>query len=292
MIDTAVIPSAGYGTRLLPITKVIAKAVLPLGTIPILSEVLWEAYNAGLEKAIVVTHWREDTIMALIEREAIELEKWLMSRGRGDLVKVMRNIVPPMEVIFVRQEKLDGLGGAILRAEKHIDGPFCVLLSDNIIFEEKCGSLMRRMIRVFTRMKPETLLSVSRVPQDRVSNFGVIGVREAYSIEGSKVYVVGDIIEKPKPSEAPSSMAVVGRYVFSEEIFDYLKRAPLVGMEIDETQAFKAQILDGKDVLALDIGDLKWFDVGKIDGYFKAFVLNVARREGLEHVRKWLGEIL
>ncbi len=291
-IKTAVIPSAGYGTRLLPVTKIIQKAVLPLGTVPILSEVLWEAYNAGINRAIIITHWRENTIMDLIKIEAQELEDWLEKRGRRDLVDIMKKIVPPMEIEFVRQEVLNGLGGAILLAEKYVEEDFCVLLPDNILFEERRGDTVRKMLRVFLRARPETLLCVSRVDKTIVDRFGIIAYAREDTVNGEKVYVVRDLIEKPKPEEAPSNLAIVGRYIFTTEIFDYLKGAPMVGMEIDETQAFKAQVMDGKKVYALDLGDIKWFDVGKIDGYFKAFVLHVARTEGMGRVKEWLMEIL
>ena len=133
MIDTAVIPAAGYGTRLLPITKVLSKATLPLGTIPIMSEILWEAYNAGIRRAIIVTHWREETIKNLIESEAPELKDWLKKKSRNDLIELMERMVPPIEIEYIHQKILNGLGGAILLVEKHVSEPFCVMLSDNCL---------------------------------------------------------------------------------------------------------------------------------------------------------------
>lgn len=292
MVDTAVVPSAGYGTRLLPITKALSKAILPLGTIPILADVLWEAYYAGIKKAIIVTHWKEETIKGLIEAKADELRAWLLGKKRMDLIKKMDELIPNMEIEFITQDILNGLGGAILLTEKMIDGPFAVLLSDNIILEPDKGSLLRSMISLFNRTKADTILSVAKVSRDKVKKFGVIGYNNTFEYEGSRIYEVNDIIEKPDPDVAPSNMAVVGRYIFSTEIFDYLRTAPIVGKEIDETQAFKRQAEQGRKVFAMDIGARKWFDVGSIEGYFKAFVSYVMCNEGKEKVEKWLKEIL
>ena len=292
MVDTAVVPAAGYGTRLLPITKALSKAILPLGTIPILADVLWEAYYAGIKKVIIVTHWKEETIKGLIEAKADELRAWLLGKKRMDLIKKMDELIPSMEIEFITQDILNGLGGAILLTEKMIDGPFAVLLSDNIILEPDKGSLLRSMIGLFNRTKADTILSVAKVSRDKVKKFGVIGYSNTFEYEGSKIYEVSDIIEKPDPDVAPSNMAVVGRYIFSTEIFDYLRTAPIVGKEIDETRAFKRQAEQGKKVFAIDIGARKWFDVGSIEGYFKAFVSYVIYNEGKEKVEKWLREIL
>ncbi len=292
MVNTVVVPSAGYGTRLLPITKIISKAILPLGTMPILSDVLWEAYNAGIKKAIIVTHWREETIKNLVLAEAKELEDWLQGKRRLDLIKKMKQLIPPMEIEFVRQDILNGLGGAILLVEKYITEPFAVMLSDNIIFEEIKGSLMKKMIDYFNQHRIDTLLSVAEVPKDMIKKFGIIGYTNIQKYNNMDIYEVSDIIEKPEPPLAPSNLAVVGRYIFTTEIFDYLRDAPLIGKEIDETQAFKAQVDSGKKVYAMNIGNRKWFDVGSVEGYFKAFVMYISKSEGIETVEKWLRETI
>lgn len=291
-IETAILPSAGYGTRLLPITKIISKCVLPVGTVPILSDILWEAYSAGIRKAIIITHWREETIKNLIRSEAKELEDWLRKRGRDDLIDEINMLIPNMEIEFIRQEVLNGLGGAILLAEDHIDKSFCVLLSDNIIIEKNKGSLVKKMMEIFETINPSTLLAVASVDRKEVSRFGIIEYNKKINMRGASIYEVSNLIEKPDPNTAPSNLAIVGRYIFTTEIFEYLRNAPMIGKEIDETQAFKAQVDDDKKVIAMDIGQREWFDVGNIEGYTKAFISFIVAREGKDKVRRWLNGVI
>ncbi|MEX0568550.1 MAG: sugar phosphate nucleotidyltransferase [Candidatus Njordarchaeota archaeon] len=291
-IETAVIPSAGYGTRLLPITKIISKSVLPIGTIPILSDVLWEAYMAGIRRVLIITHWREETIKNLIKSEARELEDWLKKRGRVDLIEKINKLIPDMEIEFIRQEVLNGLGGAILLAEDYIDKHFCVLLSDNIIIEKNKGSLLGEMMKIFEATQPSTLLAVAKVNKSEVKRFGIIEYKKQINVGNALIYEVSNLMEKPDPNIAPSNLAIVGRYIFTAEIFEYLRGAPIIGKEIDETKAFKAQIDSGRKVFAIDLGGRRWFDVGNIEGYTKAFVSFIAAMEGKDKVRKWLNEVI
>jgi len=292
MVKYVLIPAAGYGTRLLPVTRVLPKAILPLGTTPILVDVLWEAYKAGIREAIIVTHWRENVIKRAFENDLEELVNWLRLRGREDLVELLIRAIPPMNIIFVHQEKLNGLGGAILLAEEYVDDVFAVMLADNIILENQKGSLLSKMISARKLTGADTVLSVAKVMPRDVSRFGIIKFSEERVIDGIKLYHVEDLIEKPPLDKAPSNMAIVGRYIFTLEIFDYLRKVPEERGEIDETKAFKKQIEDGKRVIAIDLEDRRWFDVGNLEGYFKAFLAFIAQEEGKKRVEEWIREIL
>ncbi len=292
MAKCAVIPAAGYGTRLLPITRILPKAVLPLGTIPILVDILWEAKFAGIRDVILITHWREKVIRYIFEDGVEELVEWLKLRGREDLVKRLVESLPQLNIIFVHQPRLNGLGGAILLAEKYVDDIFVVMLADNIIIEREKGSLLRKMLRVQKLTKANIVLSVAEVEPKEVSRFGVIKFSKDEFIDRTRIFYVEDLIEKPPIDRAPSNMVIVGRYVFTSEIFEYLRRVPEEKGEIDETKAFKKQILSGKKVVAVDLGDRTWFDVGNVEGYFKAFLAFIAQKEGEEKVKRWIREVL
>ena len=294
MIKKAVIPAAGYGTRLLPITKVIPKVMIPILTKPTLQYVVEEAVSAGINEILIIIGWKGDVIREYYESHPQEMIDWLQTRNRPDLIQYIKSIIPKdVSISFKIQDILDGLAGAILRGRSFLGTDnFVVLLGDNIILEKSVGSLLEEMMKIHEKYSSAVTLCVAKVPSEDVSKFGIIGFKGHFEEEGRKVYEVTEIREKPPPEKAPSNLAIVGRYVFTPEIFDYLKKAPMIGMEIDETQAFKAQVLDEKKVYAFDLGSTKWFDVGKIDGYFKAFVLYVAYTEGIEKVREWLREIL
>ncbi|MCR8488333.1 MAG: sugar phosphate nucleotidyltransferase [Crenarchaeota archaeon] len=290
-MTTCVIPAAGYGTRLLPVTRFLPKAVLPLGTMPIIVDILWEAYRAGIQDVILITHWREKIVEEIFQDDSGELIQWLKQRGRNDLVEKLVNCLPKLNLIFLHQPKLNGLGGAILLAERYIEDIFVVMLADNVIIEVEKGSLIEEMLKVQKSTKASTVLSTAKIDWKDVSRFGVIKFSKIETIDNVRVYCIEDLIEKPPPESAPSNFAIVGRYVLTPEIFDYLRQVPEEKGEIDETKAFKMQLVDGKKIIAIDLDYRKWFDVGNIEGYFKAFLAFILQKEGEDKVEQWIQEV-
>lgn len=274
MINKAIIPAAGYGTRLLPITKILPKAMLPLLTKPAIQYVIDELVSAGVNQVIIITGWKGDLIKEYYRDEPKEMIEWLASIGREDIVEHIRSLVPgKVDIMFKKQEILDGLAGAILRGYTFIkDGNFIVSLGDNIIIEKETGSLIRDMITVHEKFNASVTLAVAGVPREKVERFGVIGYSNSFSINDIKVYELYDLKEKPSVNKAPSNLAIIGRYVLSPESIDYLRNAPMIKGELSETDAFKKMIEDGYKVLAVDLGDREWYDIGSIDEYIRASI--------------------
>ena len=285
------IPAAGYGTRLLPATLAVPKPLLPLGTTPIIVDVLWEVYQAGFRKVFIIVNWREDVFRHLFE-EPKELYRWLEYRGKYEFLRKVKKMIPNLRIEFVRQEILNGLGGAILLAEPYVEDKFVVVLSDNIIFESKKGGFLNILYRVLVKNNASTVFSVARVPFDQVEKFGVIKFDRKSVIDNHEIYWVSQIIEKPPKDRAPSNIVVVGRYAFDNSIFDYLKQIYPTKGEIDETQAFQMQINDNKTVLGVNLGSREWYDIGTVEGYLKAFIRYTIQMEGIEVVYKWLEEVI
>lgn len=287
----AFIPAAGYGTRLLPATLAIPKPLLPLGTVPIIVDVLWEAYYAGIRRVYIITHWRESVLKNLFE-EPEDLYRWLTLRGKTEYIKKIKKMIPSLEIHFIRQEILNGLGGAIMLAEKYVNDYFYVILSDNVLFEEQKGTLLHHLYHTQQVLGSSSTFAVSRIPLDLVERFGVIAYSKEVKVNNYSAYAVKNIIEKPKKEHAPSNLVIVGRYLFDNTIFDYLKQVKPQRGEIDETEAFRRQIKDGYKIFGVDIGKSTWFDIGTVEGYLKAFIRYTIDIESAEVVKKWINEIM
>lgn len=274
MINKAIIPAAGYGTRLLPITKILPKAMVPLLTKPAIQYVIDELISAGINYVVVITGWKENLIREYYHTEPREMIDWLRSIGRDDVISYIKDLVPRnINIVFKKQDVLDGLAGAIIRGFTFIgDEPFVVSLGDNIIIEEETGSLLKEMTSVHKKLNSAVTLAVAEIPKEKVEKFGVIGYSRSFNLDGSKVYEVNDLREKPPLNEAPSNLAIIGRYVLSPDSIKYLRTAPIVRGELSETDAFKAMIKDGYSVYAVDIGAREWYDIGSVDEYIKASI--------------------
>jgi len=274
MINKAIIPAAGYGTRLLPITKILPKAMVPLLTKPAIQYIIDELVSAGVNHVIIITGWKENLIKEYYRSEPKEMIKWLSSIDRGDVIDYIKSLVPEkVNIMFKKQEVLDGLAGAIVRGYTFLgDDNFIVSLGDNIIIEKETGSLIRDMIKVHEKFNASVTLAVAEIPREKVEKFGVIGYSKSFSTDGIKVYEVNELREKPPINEAPSNLAIVGRYILSSESITYLKNAPIIKGELSETDAFKKMIDDGHKVLAVDLGEREWYDIGSVDEYIKASI--------------------
>lgn len=271
-IKKAVIPAAGLGTRMLPITKSMPKEMLPVGTKPVIHYVVEEAIKAGIDDILIITGKGKRAIEDYFDRN-FELEYYLMERNKERELKLVKEISEMVDIYYVRQKKPLGLGDAILYAEKHINGePFAVLLGDDIIMSEKPG--IKQLIESYEKFS-SPVLGVEIIPWDEVENYGIIK-GEAL---GEGLYEVKDLVEKPKREKAPSNIAIVGRYILEPDIFDALREVePDERGEIQLTDGLKFLIKKGKKIVAKTIWGLR-YDVGTIDGWLRANVELMKFRE-------------
>jgi UTP--glucose-1-phosphate uridylyltransferase len=232
----AVFPAAGLGTRFLPATKAQPKEMLPLVDKPIIQYVVEEAVAAGLTKIIIVTGRGKNAIEDHFDT-SYELEQMLQSRRKTDLLEQVRAISNMISVSYVRQGETLGLGHAVLMARDLVgDEPFAVMLGDDIIDSEiPC---MKQMVEVFERYQGP-VIAVHQVPRSEISAYGVIdGVPEPGN---GRVYRIRDLVEKPRAEDAPSDLAIIGRYILTPDIFDALQQTQSdEGGEIQLTNGLRA----------------------------------------------------
>ncbi len=233
-VRKAVFPAAGLGTRFLPATKASPKEMLPLVDKPLIQYVVEEAVASGIESVIIVTG-RNKAPMEDHFDISFELEKLLEERGKPDLLKEMRAISEMARVSYVRQGEALGLGHAVLQARDLVgDEPFAVILSDDIIDSETPG--LKQLLDVYEKYDAP-VVGTMQVAGEAISRFGAIDVDE---VEDG-VYKIKDMVEKPNFSEAPSDLAIIGRYVLTPDIFDEIeKTAPGAIGEIQITDAMRS----------------------------------------------------
>ena len=227
----AVIPAAGFGTRFLPATKAQPKEMLPVYDKPTIQYVIEEAIDSGIDNILIITGRNKRSIEDHFDK-SYELEYTLQKSGKDRVLKQVRKITDLADICYVRQRDLKGLGDAILCAEKHIrDEPFVVLLGDSITKSKT--PCTKQLMDVFNKYE-KSIISVREVPDDKVCNYGIVG---AYEFEKC-IYKVNDLIEKPNCSQAPSNLAIVGRYVLTPDIFDKISQTePGFNGEIQLTDA-------------------------------------------------------
>ena len=234
----AVIPAAGLGTRFLPATKVSPKEMLPLVDKPAIQYVVEEAVRAGIRDILIITGRGKRTLEDHFDRN-FELEHYLEARGKHQDAADMRAIAEMADIHYVRQAEPLGLGHAVGVARQHVGNePFVVMLGDDIM--HATSTVLQEMLGVYERYG-RTVVAVKEFPREEVSLYGAI---KPEVVEDNLVRVL-DVIEKPLPDEAPSNMAVIGRYVFTPEIFECLERVePGKGGEIQLTDAIRLLLSD------------------------------------------------
>ncbi|NLK22011.1 MAG: UTP--glucose-1-phosphate uridylyltransferase GalU [Epulopiscium sp.] len=273
-IRKAIIPAAGLGTRFLPATKAQPKEMLPIVDKPTIQYIVEEAVNSGIEDIIIVTGRSKRSIEDHFDK-SIELELDLERKGKVELLKLARQASELANIHYIRQKEPKGLGHAILTAKNFIgDEPFAVLLGDDIIVSE--NPCLKQMIEIFNEFKT-SILGVQKVPDEDVNKYGIIGAKH---IE-NRVYKVTDMVEKPKTKEAPSNIAILGRYIITPRIFDYLEvQEAGTGGEIQLTDALK-KLSEEEAIYAYDfIG--KRYDVGNKMGFLRATVEFALNRDDLK----------
>jgi UTP--glucose-1-phosphate uridylyltransferase len=277
-IRKAVFPAAGLGTRFLPATKSQPKEMLPLVDKPVIQYVIEEAMASGIEDIIIVTGRGKNAIEDHFD-VSYELEKILESRGKTDLLEQVRAISKMVSISYVRQKEALGLGHAILVAKPLVgDEPFAVLLGDDIIDAEiPCT---QQMISVFEKHQ-SSVLATQIVEGPDISLYGVIKGKPVEDSSGSgRIYRVDDLVEKPPYAEAPSNLAIIGRYILTPEIFDVLEQTRAdKGGEIQLTNGLR--LLREKQLIHAYRFEGKRYDAGDKLGFLKATVEFALKREDL-----------
>ena len=272
-VRTAVIPAAGLGTRFLPATKAQPKEMLPLVDKPAIQYVVEEAVHAGITDILVITGRGKRSLEDHFDR-ALELEHSLEKSGKTDLLKEVQEIAELANIHYVRQGEARGLGHAVMTARTHVgDRPFAVLLPDDIMDERV--NLLPDMIKVYEHYG-RSVIALKEFSRDEISAYGCVKPE----IADERLVRVLEIVEKPKPEEAPSNLAVMGRYVFTPEIFEALDRVqPGHGGEIQLTDAI-GLLLPDQTVYGLQF-ETGRYDIGMKQDYLRATVELAVEREDL-----------
>jgi UTP--glucose-1-phosphate uridylyltransferase len=234
-VKKAVFPVAGLGTRFIPATKAMAKEMLPVVDKPIIQYAVEEAFDAGIEQIIFVTGRGKKALEDHFDR-SVEIEVTLESKGKTELLKQIQELVPPTgTIVYTRQHQPLGLGHAIWCARDIVgDEPFAVLLADDLI-KTSGKPVLREMVEKFDRFRA-SIAAVMEVDREQTDKYGIL---DAGPLENDMVRI-NDMIEKPSPEEAPSNLAIVGRYILTPKIWEYLgKKEKGAGGEIQLTDAMK-----------------------------------------------------
>jgi UTP--glucose-1-phosphate uridylyltransferase len=283
-VTKAIFPAAGLGTRFLPATKASPKEMMPLVDKPLIQYVVEEAVSSGVEQIILVTGRGKRAIEDHFD-VAFELEEDLKAKGKHKLLSEVQRIANLVTFCYIRQKKALGLGHAVLTAKRLIgDDPFAVLLGDDII-DAKVPAL-KQMMDVYQRY-PATILAIQKVPKSQTKNYGIIGGRK---LEDG-IYHVTDLIEKPAPEEAPSNLAIIGRYILTPEIFGALEHTPPgKGGEVQLTDGLRL-LMKKRPIYAYEFEGVR-HDAGDKLGFLKATVdFGLKNQEFGEEFRDYLKKL-
>ncbi|OZU89293.1 UTP--glucose-1-phosphate uridylyltransferase [Virgibacillus indicus] len=272
-VRKAIIPAAGLGTRFLPATKAMPKEMLPIVDKPTIQYIVEEAIESGIEDIIIVTGKGKRAIEDHFDN-SFELEQNLINKGKFDLLSEVQKSSKMVDIHYIRQKEPKGLGHAIWCARKFIgDEPFAVLLGDDIVRAEK--PCLKQMIDQYNRYKA-SILGVQTVNEKDVSRYGIVDV----SMVENHLYNVHHLVEKPKQAEAPSNLAILGRYILSPKVFEILgTQKPGAGDEIQLTDAI-AELNKHEAVYAYEF-EGKRYDVGEKMGFIQTTIELAIQREDL-----------
>jgi len=263
-IKKAIIPAAGLGTRFLPATKAQPKEMLPIVDKPTIQYIIEEAIQAGIEDILIITGKHKRAIEDHFDK-SMELEIALKEKGKIELLQQVEDISNLADIHYVRQKEPKGLGHAIYCARTFIGNePFAVLLGDDVMVAD--NPVIGQMMEVYSQ-KEAPIIGVQEVPEESVSSYGIVKYRE----KQDELYLVEDLIEKPGKEEAPSNLAILGRYIITPEIFSILEDTePGKNGEIQLTDALKRLAIQQKMYAFRFEG--KRYDVGNKLGFLKATV--------------------
>ena len=272
-ITKAVIPAAGFGTRFLPATKAVPKEMLPIIDKPTIQYIAEEAIRAGITDLLIIVSRGKEAIVNHFDK-AYELETILERDGKEEMLKAVREVSSKIDVHFIRQQEQKGLGHAVLYAKAFCGNePFAVMLGDDVVVSEKpcIGQLTEQFEKCGA-----SILGVQRVGLDSVSKYGIV---DCENVDG-RLYKVNGMVEKPKKEDAPSDVAVLGRYIITPGIFECLERTPKgAGGEIQLTDALV--LLSEKEALYAYDFEGKRYDIGNKQGFLQTTVDLALSRDDL-----------
>lgn len=266
-VKKLVIPAAGFGTRFLPVTKSIAKEMLPILTIPTIHYIVQEAIDAGIQDIVIVVSPQKNSIIDYFDRH-FKLEHLLDSKNKTKELNLIKKISDMANIFFVRQKEQNGLGHAILCARQFIgDEPFAVILGDDLVFTpNNKPNALKQCINAFSKCSAP-IVGVQKVPKSVVDKYGII--RPTGPVRDN-VIKLKDMVEKPDPSLAPSQYAILGRYVLTPNIFDCLEKiSPDKSGEIQLTDGIRKLIKMKKPIYACNFSGDR-FDIGNVEDFLKA----------------------
>ena len=272
-VKKAIIPAAGLGTRFLPATKSQPKEMLPIVDKPTLQYIIEEAIESGIEEILIITGRNKKSIEDHFDK-SVELELELEQKGKDEMLEMVRNISNMVNIHYIRQKEPKGLGHAIHCAKSFIGNePFAVLLGDDIVdCETPC---LKQLISAYDEYKT-SILGVQEVAKEDTYKYGILDVKH---IE-DRVYKVKDMVEKPSVEEAPSNVAILGRYIITPEIFNILEnQEPGKGGEIQLTDALKT--LGKQEAIYAYNFEGRRYDVGDKLGFLEATIDFALKRENL-----------
>ena len=286
MIRKAIIPAAGLGTRFLPATKAQPKEMLPIVDKPTLQYIIEECVASGIEEILIITGRNKKSIEDHFDR-SVELEMELEKAGKHEMLEMVREISDMVNIHFIRQKEPRGLGHAILCAKSFVGNePFAVLLGDDVVYNDNKPCL-KQLIDCYGEYKT-SVLGVQKVADENVHKYGIVS---GIQIE-DRVYKVKNLIEKPSVEEAPSNIAILGRYIITPKIFEILENtAPGKGNEIQLTDGL-LKLIEEEAMYAYDFEGRR-YDVGDKLGFLEATVEYAMRKDDLrEAFREYLQSII
>jgi UTP--glucose-1-phosphate uridylyltransferase len=272
-IRKAVFPAAGLGTRFLPATKASPKEMLPLVDKPLIQYAVEEAVGCGIESILIITG-RDKTAIEDHFDISFELEQVLLERGKQEMFELVRRVSELAKISYTRQKQALGLGHAIYQAKDFVNNePFAVLLADDVVDAPE-KSALQQLIDVFEKYR-SPVVATMKVEGEAISKFGVI---DAEKVE-SGVYRIKDMVEKPRYEEAPSDLTIVGRYIFTPDIFQFIERTEKgAGGEIQITDAMRLMVKEGKSFYAVELQGTR-HDAGDKLGFLIATVEYALKHE-------------
>jgi UTP--glucose-1-phosphate uridylyltransferase len=277
-VRKAVFPAAGLGTRFLPATKAQPKEMLPLVDKPIIQYGVEEALAAGCDQIIIITGRGKTAIEDHFD-VSYELERMLEERGKTELLSIVRQISDMIHVAYVRQKEAMGLGHAVLMARELVgDEPFAVLLADDVIDAEK--PCLKQMMEIFEESQC-SIIATQEVNGPAISSYGVLDAERVEGKFNGRAFNVRNLVEKPKQEDAPSNLAIIGRYILTPAIFERLERTPLgTGGELQLTDGLRGLLQAGERILGYTF-EGKRHDAGDKLGFLKATVEFALKRKDL-----------
>jgi UTP--glucose-1-phosphate uridylyltransferase len=286
-VRKAVFPAAGWGTRFLPATKAQPKEMMPLVDKPVIQYAVEEAVDAGIEQVIIVTSSQKRAIEDHFDK-SYELEALLEDRGDVEMLRQIRRISDLAQVAYVRQKEQLGLGHAVLMAKELVGHePFAVILSDDVVVADP--PCIGQLVRAYERTHA-SVVAVMEVPQSETSRYGVIAT-DGPVADDPRLHRVTGLVEKPQPEDAPSNLAIIGRYILTPKIFDKLEQTPKgAGGEIQLTDAINA-LMEEQEVYGYAFEGTR-YDSGTTMGWLKASVeLALQRPDLASEFREYLKSV-